>query len=296
MRLNVKYCGTIHYNRQLAPSNMRRMSRKETLVLTEYTLPANLPGKLTLGIVSDLHEHEMSEVLALLREEHPDLIMVAGDTFERRDGNAWKWRAKTISGRLLQFALKLLENLFELFLRIKEHDPENAYHFLREAGKLAPVFLSLGNHEEYLLPEDYRIIKESGTTLLDNMDCEICVNGMSVRIGGLSSEVDLEWLEGFCVKDGCRILLCHHPEYYNRYLRDLGLQLVVSGHAHGGQIRIGGRGIYAPGQGLLPKYTKGLYHGTLLVTAGCSNPASVPRWGNPCEVVIVHLSFETGRA
>lgn len=64
---------------------------------------------------------------------------------------------------------------------------------------------------------------------------------------------------------------------------------MLSGHAHGGQIRILGRGVFSPGQGLFPKYTKGIYEGRLVVSAGCSNTASIPRWGNPCEVVAIRL-------
>lgn len=264
---------------------------KDLYVLTEYTIPAGLPEPLTIGLVSDLHERDAGEILALLQKGKPDLIMVAGDTFERRDGlDGRRWRERTLGRRMLRYALKIADDLFELFTGKKEHDPEHAYRFLREAGRIAPVFLSLGNHEDYLLPADRKALRESGTMLLDNADCEFRVGSVPVRIGGLSSDADLEWLADFCRKDGYKILLCHHPEYYKRYLRERGLDLVLSGHAHGGQIRIKGQGIYSPGQGLLPSYTGGLYHGTLVVTTGCCNTASIPRWGNPCEAVMIHLN------
>lgn len=230
---------------------------KEKYILTEYEVSANLPGKLTIGLVSDIHEHDMQKVLELLRRTQPDLIMVAGDTFERRDeDNSWRWREKTVSGRLLRLLQKLSDDLFELFLGKKEHKPENAYEFLRGAGKIAPVFLSLGNHEEYLLPEDLEVVRESGTTLLNNSECEIRVGNVPVRIGGLSSDADTEWLKAFGGKDGYRILLCHHPEYYDRYLRGLGLELVLSGHAHGGQIRLRARNLRA-GTGIASQIHEG---------------------------------------
>lgn len=261
-------------------------------VLTEYVISAGMPSSLTIGLVSDLHECDPGEVLALLRQGRPDLIMVAGDTFERHEGSEDTLQ-KSDEGmlqRLLRGALMKLDDLFEWVFGECSHDSENAYHFLREAGRIAPVFLSLGNHEWYLLPEDRKVMRESGTELLDNADCEIHIKNMKMCIGGLSSEADIGWLEKFCGKEGYKILLCHHPEYYDRYLKNRQVDLVLSGHAHGGQIRIWDQGIYAPGQGLFPRYTKGIYDGRLVVTAGGSNTASVPRWGNPCEVVMIHLN------
>jgi predicted MPP superfamily phosphohydrolase len=63
----------------------------------------------------------------------------------------------------------------------------------------------------------------------------------------------------------------------------------VSGHAHGGQFRLLGRGVYAPGQGLLPRYTRGVEDGRMIISAGAGNPARMPRWGNPCEVLMITL-------
>ena len=269
---------------------------KDKYVLTEYALPAGLSQNLTIGLVSDIHERNMEEILALLRQGKPDLIMVAGDTFERygtdmdaADRDARRILKEGAGTKMIRHILMRLDDLFDGISGKRTHDPENAYQFLREAGKIAPVFLSPGNHEWYWLPEDLEIMKETETRLLDNKDCEVEIKGISVRIGGLSTEADFEWLESFCGKDGYKILLCHHPEYYDPYLKDRNINLILSGHAHGGQIRIRNQGIYAPGQGLFPKYTKGIYDGKLIVTTGAANTASVPRWGNPCEVVMIQI-------
>lgn len=264
---------------------------KDNYVLTEYTVTAGLPEKLTLGLVADLHECDPEEVLMLLRQGNPDLIMVAGDTFERHGmgKETQRMTEESVLEKLLRKVLMRLDDLFEHVSGERDSDSEYACQFLREAGKIAPVFLSPGNHEWYFLPEDLDIMHENGIKLLDNADCDAGIKGTAVCIGGLSSIVDFQWLDEFCAKDGYKILLCHHPEYYDRYLKDKRIDLILAGHAHGGQIRIGNRGIYSPGQGLFPRYTKGIYNGRLIVTAGASNTASVPRWGNPCEVVIVHL-------
>lgn len=104
------------------------------------------------------------------------------------------------------------------------------------------------------------------------------------------------WLDEFEKQEGYKILLCHHPEYWSLrepYLINRHIDLILSGHAHGGQMRIMGRGLFAPGQGWLPKYTSGVYqgeYGSLVVSRGLSNTASpVPRLGNPTEVVYVEL-------
>lgn len=264
---------------------------KSKYVLTEYTVPAGLPKKLTLGLVSDLHECVPDEILELLRQGNPDFIMVAGDTFERHGKckDTQRGMNEGLANRLIRRILMKLDDLFECIFGEWKHDPEDAYRFLRDASRIAPVFLSLGNHEWYLRTEDLKVLEENGAILLDNADSEICIEGSRAYIGGLSSMVDLEWLDEFCAKAGYKILLCHHPEYYDQYLKDKRIDLILSGHAHGGQIRIGNKGIFSPGQGLFPEYTKGIYDGRLVVTTGASNTASVPRWGNPCEVVMIHL-------
>lgn len=264
---------------------------KDKYVLTEYMVKADLPENLTIGLISDLHERDPEAVLELLKDGNPDLIMAAGDIFERYGKNCDTRREQeeSLAYRFLRSVLMKLDDLFDAAAGAKFHHSEYGYCFLEEAGKIAPLFLCPGNHEWYWLPEDLEMMKKSGTQLLENTDVEVCINGMLLRIGGLSSEADLEWLECFCEKDGYKILLCHHPEYYEKYLKDKKIPLILSGHAHGGQIRIWNRGIYAPGQGLFPKYTKGIYDGRLVVTTGAANTASVPRWGNPCEVVLIHL-------
>ena len=108
---------------------------------------------------------------------------------------------------------------------------------------------------------------------------------------------DSAWLDDFEQTDGYRILLCHHPEYWSQrepMLKDRRIDLVLSGHAHGGQWQLMGRGVFAPGQGLLPKYTGGMHqgqYGSMIISRGLSNPYRyAPRFGNPCEVVYVQFT------
>ncbi len=93
------------------------------------------------------------------------------------------------------------------------------------------------------------------------------------------------WLTEYSLQPGYHILLSHHPEYI-RYIPP-NIELVLSGHAHGGQWRFFGHGLFAPGQGILPRWTKGIYDGRLVVSAGLSNTAPVPRLFNPTEIVYI---------
>ena len=114
-------------------------------------------------------------------------------------------------------------------------------------------------------------------------------------IGGLGSGLlnpghapDMAWLDDFTATPGYKLLLCHHPEYFDRHLRPYPIDMIVSGHAHGGQWRIFGRGVYAPDQHLFPKYTSGVHEGRLVISRGVANTVSpIPRFFNRREVVMV---------
>lgn len=256
---------------------------------TEYTLPS--PVKLTIALVTDLHEFDPDPVLEILQDAKPDVIAVAGDTLERHQrGENLDKGDRSLSSRLICTGIQFAEKLGNiLHLEPQKVQTENAYRFFREASKIAPVVLSRGNHELFLTDEDRTVMAEANVTLLDNE----CVEMDGVLFGGLTGnqvtgEFDEAFLETFSTSPKYKVLLCHHPEYYP-YLSQYLIDLILSGHCHGGQIRIFGRGIFAPGQGLLPKYHHGVYDGRLVVSAGCANTAPIPRWGNDPEVVIVRL-------
>ena len=67
------------------------------------------------------------------------------------------------------------------------------------------------------------------------------------------------WLPDMAARGEFRLLMCHHPEYFARHIAPHDIDLTVAGHCHGGQVRIGHQGLYAPGQGILPKLTSGFY-------------------------------------
>lgn len=229
--------------------------------ITEYRLEKNISREITVAVVADLHNKpHFGRVVDILKNVKPDIITVPGDLLELNEKN-------------------------------------NGIEFLRRASKIAPLFYTPGNHER-LTDKDIPVIKDTGTVFLDNDYAkfeDIIVGGLSSGCtdGGHHNEKtpppDLEWLDNFSNLDGTKILLSHHPEYYPEYIKDKNIDVVISGHAHGGQWRVFGQGIYAPGQGIFPKYTAGVHDGTLVVSRGLANHTVVPRIFNRPELVLIKL-------
>lgn len=184
-----------------------------------------------------------------------------------------------------------LDRITESTGRATEEETDTAISFLRLLSAIAPTFYSVGNHEWYYTDADYKMFEEFGITLLDNADCEAQINGVKVRIGGLSTRYDLEWLKEYSRKDGYKILMCHHPEYYRKAIEGTALDtfnLIVSGHYHGGQWRAFNRSVYVPRTGLFMKNARGQFE-RLIISAGTANTTRFPLYGNPCELVMIDI-------
>ncbi len=226
-----------------------------TCIQTRYTIETDKIDKpITFAVISDLHNEEYDHLLPML--EGVDALLVPGD----------------ISDRYRQTYQKGID-------------------FLREASQIVPTYFSLGNHETR--QETFRKvvtkIRKTGAIVLINR----FVTFEGILIGGYydpSVVRERDCLRAFCRREPFKLLMCHQPHMYPKRLKLYPIDLVVSGHAHGGQIRIGNQGIYAPGQGMFPRYTHGLIDDRLIVTAGVGNPARAPRWGNPREVVYITLT------
>ena len=260
--------------------------------LTQYRIGCPVERELCVAVVADLHEYDPAPVLGLLEQVRPDVIAVTGDLLERHGrGENLDRLDRSLTSRMVCAGIRAAEWVTGPWRRESERvKPENAYRFLREAGAMAPVVMCRGNHEQYLTPQDRQVMADTGVHLLENAAVDL----RGVHFGGLTSRqitgsYDREFLEDFSRQSGCKILLSHHPEDYPD-LAGYPIDLVLSGHCHGGQIRLFGRGLFAPGQGVFPKYHHGVYHDRLVVSAGCANTAPFPRWGNEPEVVVVRLT------
>ncbi len=250
-----------------------------------------LPCPLKFAFLSDTHESEPGPILDSLYKQRPDMILITGDfVMGEWAGNAYSKMAES----------------------------PNALRLLRKCSVIAPTFISMGNHERTLTKADLTIIEETGAIILDNC----FIRHKNTVIGGLSSayytenewfrsantitvslpkyplffrrthpKPEISWLKDFDNQEGYKILLCHHPEYYPRYLKSRKIDLILSGHCHGGQwryysvIKKEWRGVFSPGQGLFPSLTSGIYDSRLLVSRGLSNTTIIPRINNPEEVI-----------
>lgn len=227
---------------------------KKRIVTTYHLTTDKAVSPLRAALVCDLHSAPFADFLPQLRGV--DAIFVGGDLVHGVDQHM-----------------------------------DRGLAFLRAAVSIAPVYYAPGNHEDYF-PEAIRYrfyaqAKETGAVLLHNTYARM---GDYV-IAGVMETPSFAMLRRFEREEGYRILLCHRPERYARCAGERQIDLTLSGHAHGGQIRLFGRGLYAPGQGVLPRLTGGLYeNGRLLVSRGMTNTVRVPRIGNPCELVMIEIS------
>lgn len=250
--------------------------------LTEYTvtdseLPESFEG-FRIAQISDLHNTSFGEnnevVLELLRQAQPDIIAVTGDLIDSRNT-----------------------------------DIPVALAFIREAVKIAPCYYVTGNHEQRI--GQYEALEqgmlEAGVTVLRNDSRFLERGGERILIMGVDDCTFYEGADGNAQvramekeivrmqSETYTLLLAHRPELavvYDRY----DVELVLCGHAHGGQIRlplIGG--LFAPDQGFFPKYTKGVYELqdlTMTVSAGLGNSIFPLRFCNRPEVVVVTLDAD----
>lgn len=255
-----------------------------SLQLTEYqisfdALPKEFDG-FRIALVSDLHGsvfgEDQSHLVSKISEFQPDIIAIAGDLFDERE-----------------FTLKPAEI------------------FIESCKNIAPFFYVTGNHEVYspYLDSFVEAMRDYNVTFLRN-DVSIIRKG--------SSEIALIGIDDPLVfdehsrkqKEGCElslssisskidegtftILLAHRPDFIDIYASS-DIDLVLSGHAHGGMIRIPGiGGIISPGQGFIPKYTEGVYREkqtTMVVSRGLGNSGRFQvRILNRPELVLITLT------
>ena len=264
-------------------------------IVTEYHITTEYPlaEPIRIAHVSDLHERGASDILELLRDAQPDIIAVTGDTYERYDNRPqYDFENKPVK----KLIITSIHNMNSLLRRFESEDKmaitENADSFLRGAAQIAPVYMSLGNHEQMLAERDLDFLRDTGIHLLDNDSTEAEIRGQKLLIGGMSTWDFEDFIAGFAAMKGFKLLLCHHPERFEEFVKDTDIALTLSGHTHGGQLRIGrkGRGFFVPGQGICGRYAHGsFFGGRLIVSAGCSNTVAFPRMFNPRELVVVDL-------
>lgn len=177
---------------------------------------------------------------------------------------------------------------------------EQGYTVLEHLAANWPCFYVTGNHDAHMAQQ----VADLGITVLDGQPEAITVNGQTLNLCGISDPLThgtalflprLEMLNTRSAScEGLSLLLAHRPEYIQQYLPG-NYDVILSGHAHGGQWRIPGllNGLLAPGQGFFPKYAGGFYQmgdTAFIVSRGLAKESTrVPRLYNPPELVLVDM-------
>lgn len=258
------------------------------LTVVHYEVPAELTESIRVVQLTDLHGWEFGEenqaLIELVAAQEPDLILMTGDMMDRSHENA-------------DVACALIEKLVPI----------------------APVYFGYGNHEyawmnnrgENLTPT----LEAAGAVVLDIAYMDIQVNGQALRLGGYhgyyrqphmfevteaQKAAQLAFCDEFEDTDRYKILLSHIPTAWIDwgYMDKYPVDLVLSGHYHGGQIVLPWLGgIYAPYIGLFPPDTEGLFEGeeaTCILSAGLGASPGIPRINNLPQIVVVDLQPRSG--
>ena len=245
------------------------------LKVQKYTLDHDaIHAPVRIALVTDLHSCRYGKRQATLLEaihgQEPDLVLLGGDMFDRRT------------------------------------DPVRTEQLLQGLADRYPVYAVTGNYDlddgDEAVQTRLDLYGRYGVTVLSGQTVPLTLNGQTVLLGGLDDpqgsrevfDARLEQLAAETEPAPCSLLLSHRPEYFPRYV-ELGFDLVLCGHAHGGQWRIPEllNGLYAPHQGLFPEYAGGLYSRdgtTMAVSRGLARETTlVPRIFNRPELVILEL-------
>ena len=240
-------------------------------VISNQQIP-NAFDEFRIAHISDLHNAEFgsenSKLIESVLISNPDIIVLTGDT---------------------------IDNFHT--------DIDLALNFLEQAIKIAPCYYITGNYEAWIgrvvFSEFEDKMLELGVMVLHNESLLLEKEGERIVLVGID---DPDYSVGFskslsemATDEYFTVLLSHRPECFEEYVEN-GYDLVLSGHAHGGQFRlpfIGG--VLAPNQGWFPKYDSGLYikdNTTMIVSRGIGNSVVPIRINNRPELIIIELNSD----
>ncbi len=246
----------------------------ERLILRTYTVVSpKLTAEVRLAVVTDFHSSDNADdVVAMVASCAPDAVLMVGDLFDDDTQN---------------------------------RPTERTLSLMRQLSALYPCYYVSGNHEAWTGEMDalYQQTEEAGVTVLRMSSGVLTVRGQRIALCGVPDPYEMVFSGAPDTEEQLRqaledvdsadftVLLAHRPELLAKYAQ-FPLDLVVSGHAHGGQVRIPGvlNGLYAPNQGWFPKLAGGAYTQdgtTLIVSRGLAVRTRLPRIFNRPEVVLV---------
>lgn len=246
----------------------------ERLILRTYTVVSpKLTAEVRLAVVTDFHSSDNADdVVAMVASCAPDAVLMVGDMFDDDTQN---------------------------------RPTERTLSLMRQLSAQYPCYYVSGNHEAWTGEMDalYQQTEEAGVTVLRMSSGVLTVRGQRIALCGIPDPYEMVFSGAPDTEEQLRqamenvdsadftVLLAHRPELLAKYAQ-FPFDLVVSGHAHGGQVRIPGvlNGLYAPNQGWFPKLAGGAYTQdgtTLIVSRGLAVRTRLPRIFNRPEVVLV---------
>lgn len=246
----------------------------ERLILRTYTVTSpKLTAEVRLAVITDFHSSDNADdVAAMVASCAPDAVLLVGDLFDDDTQN---------------------------------RPTERTLSLMRQLSAQYPCYYVSGNHEAWTGEMDalYQQTEDAGVTVLRMSSGVLTVRGQRIALCGIPDPYEMVFSGAPDTEEQLRqamenvdsadftVLLAHRPELLAKYAQ-FPLDLVVSGHAHGGQVRIPGvlNGLYAPNQGWFPKLAGGAYTQdgtTLIVSRGLAVRTRLPRIFNRPEVVLV---------
>lgn len=252
---------------------------KYGLTVTQYSLTAEVAQEIRMVQLSDLHGmlfgEGNKELVEAVRAQVPDIIAMTGDMFS---------------------------------MDADKDQVNDVCQLVRLLCEICPVYYALGNHEIAYMgahsDDVLTLLEESGAIILEQTYSDILIGDQTIRIGGCygyllsrkyRDDTEQDFLDEFLNTDSVTILLAHMPEGLLDYncIDAWDVDLVLSGHTHGGQVRlplIGG--LYDPEVGWFPEYEKGVFQrerSAVVVSAGLGSSTEIPRFCNRPEIVVVDL-------
>lgn len=242
------------------------IQQDNTLTVSHHTIKSEkIKTDLKIVQLSDLHNKVFlggnNKIIEKIKAENPDYILITGDITAHNDVR------------------------------------KNSYAVLKQLPYIAPTYYVTGNHE-YYADFDTRVsimsdLRSFGITVLVDESVQLADNfyltGLDQR--SLKDDTLIKLIKAL-PENSYSLTIAHEPHHFDNYANS-GTDLILCGHAHGGQWRLPGiGGLYAPGQGVLPKYTNGMYEKNgvkMIVSRGVGNTTCPVRIFNYPEIVSVSL-------